>query len=93
MKHAILTITASLALSACVDISDPAMVSDYNGRVVKIIDHGGYYPLNTQGLDVKDSAAYKLAVETCALDGRKDAKYQGVRIVAEATGEHTFLCI
>mgnify|MGYP003382899808 CR=1 FL=1 len=93
MKAAATALIACFTVSACVDVSDPPMVTDYNGHTVKITDHGGYYPLNGPGQNVKDYPAYKLAVQTCALDGHKDAAYQGVRVVAEATGEHTFLCI
>lgn len=92
MKY--LALLPILALSACVDVSDPAYVSDYNGHTVKITDQGGYYPLNGRGQNPKDYPAYQLALQTCAQDGYKDAIYQGVRVVDHrlGTGEHTFLC-
>lgn len=75
-----------LVLMACMDAGAP-MVSDYNGRVVKIQYHN--FPL---GEDYQASPIYSKAIETCALDGRKDAIYQGMRSVSQYAGEHTFLC-
>lgn len=79
-------IIPALALSACFEAGEP-MVSDYNGRIVKVQFHN--YPL---GDNYKDSPIYAKALETCAIDGRSNAIYQGVRSVGQYAGEHTFLC-
>ena len=80
-------VPALLFLSGCVSAAAP-MVSDYNGRTVKVQFHS--FPL---GEDYRGSPIYAKAVETCRLDGRDDAVYQGMRLVGEYAGEHTFLCI
>lgn len=87
----ILAISACLITSACVDVSDPPAVSDYNGRIVKIRDMGGTYSL--AGRTAQDSPAVALALETCRLDGRRAVSYQGFHMVDQYTGEHTFLCL
>lgn len=71
-----------LVLCACVEPSPP-MVSDYNGRTVKVIYHP--YPL---GDDYRESPIYAKAVETCG----GEAVYQGTRQISEYQGEHVFLC-
>ena len=93
MKIAYLAALVAISLAGCVDVSDPPMVSDYNGRTVKILDHGGIYSLSGPGRSPKDYPAYQLALDTCKLDGHKDAAYQGFRLVDQYTGEHIFLCI
>ena len=77
-----------LALVACVDAAPPPVVSDYNGRIVRVQYHG--FPL---GENFRESPVYAVAVQTCGLDGRNDASYQGVRPVGQYSGEHTFLCV
>ncbi len=74
-------------LAACNTTGAPT-VADYNGRIVKIQFHD--VPL---GSNYKASPIYLKAVETCMLDGRNDASYQGVRSLGQYAGEHTFLCI
>lgn len=74
------------ALGACVDAGQP-LVSDYNGRIVKVQYHG--FAL---GNDYQESPIYLKAVETCKLDGRSEAVYQGVRQLGDFAGEHVFLC-
>nr|WP_325249443.1 hypothetical protein [Amylibacter sp.] len=74
-------------LVACNTTSEP-MVADYNGRIVKVQFHD--VPL---GANYKASPIYLKAVETCMLDGRSDATYQGVRSLGQYAGEHTFLCV
>jgi hypothetical protein len=79
-------IVLPIALAGCMDAGEP-LVSDYNGRIVKIQYHTVPLGDNYQG-----SPIYEKAVETCALDGRSDAVYQGMTRVSEYTGEHIFLC-
>ena len=76
-----------LALAGCLEAGEP-MVADYNGRIVKVQYHN--FAL---GDEYKASPIYAKAVETCKLDGRDDAKYQGMRSVGDFSGEHVFLCI
>ncbi len=76
-----------LALFACSEPSPP-LVADYNGRTVKIQYHN--VPL---GDNYKGSPIYATAVETCMLDGRSEASYQGMRKVGDFAGEHSFLCL
>ena len=90
MEMRIVVLLATLTLAGCVDVSPAPVVSDYNGRIVKIQDMGGTYSL--QGRTAADSPAVALAQETCALDGRKSATYQGFRMVSQYAGEHVFLC-
>lgn len=87
MKHLLFTFPL-VALAAC-DVAAPTpIVSDYNGRTVKVQYHS--FAL---GDGYRDSPVYFKAVETCKLDGRRDAAYQGVRNVSQYSGEHVFLCI
>jgi hypothetical protein len=79
-------LTPLVALTACLEAGEP-MVSDYNGRIVKVQYHN--VPL---GDNYRGSPIYAKAVETCKLDGRKDAIYQGMKRVSDYAGEHTFLC-
>jgi hypothetical protein len=81
-----IVLATAVTLSACIEAGEP-MVSDYNGRTVKVQFHP--YPL---GSDYKQSPIYVKALETCALDGRSEAVYQGMRRVSEFAGEHVFLC-
>ena len=76
------------ALTACLEVPGP-VVADYNGRIVKIQYHP--YPLPSESY--KASPIYAKAVETCRLDGRDDALYQGVTAVSQYAGHHTFLCV
>ncbi len=87
MKLFALVILAPLA--ACVDASAP-VVTDYNGHLVKV--QGRIYALNGPNQNPKDYPEYQVAVDTCALDGRKAVRYQGFRMSSEYTGEHVFLC-
>ncbi|OLS46850.1 hypothetical protein [Rhodovulum sulfidophilum] len=80
MRLVILALPVSLA--ACIAVPPP-MVSDYNGHMVKIVDHP--YAL---GDKYKQSPIYTLAKETCG----KEAVYQGMRQINEYQGEHVFLC-
>lgn len=75
-----------LVLAACLEAGEP-MVADYNGRIVKVQYHG--FAL---GDNYRESPIYAKAVETCRLDGKNDAIYQGVRQVGQYSGEHVFLC-
>lgn len=75
-------------LAACDTGGGTPMVSDYNGRIVKVQFHN--VPL---GANYKQSPIYSKAVETCQLDGRNDATYQGAQPVGQYAGEHTFLCV
>jgi hypothetical protein len=79
--------SVALVLAAC-DTAGVPMVSDYNGRIVKVQFHNV-----ALGADYAASPIYLKAVETCKLDGRSDATYQGVRPVGQYAGEHTFLWI
>lgn len=74
-------------LTGCLDGGGEPMVSDYNGRIVKVQFHN--VPL---GENYRESPIYVTALETCRLDDRNDAIYQGVRPVGNYAGEHTFLC-
>lgn len=84
---ALLALSVMVALTACMETPSP-MVSDYNGRVVKITDQAA--PL---GRDYRKTAIYAKAVQTCHMDGRDDAEYQGTRPISDFQGEHIFLCI
>lgn len=75
-----------LAVTGCLEAGEP-MVSDYNGRIVKVQFHNV-----ALGDNYRESPIYAKAVETCKLDGRNDATYQGVRPVGDFAGEHVFLC-
>ena len=79
-------IALPIVLVGCMDPGEP-LVSDYNGRMVKLQYHT--VPL---GDNYRESPIYAKAVETCALDGRKDAIYQGMTRVSDYVGEHVFLC-
>ena len=81
-----LPIALAATLAACVTAPPPA-VTDYNGRIVRVQYHS--YNL---GEGYHASPVYQTAVETCRLDGRDDAIYQGVRPLSQYQGEHTFLC-
>ena len=80
MRLALLALPLSLA--ACLELPPP-MVSDYNGYMVKIVDHP--YAL---GSAYKQSPIYTVARETCG----KDAIYQGMKQISEYQGEHIFMC-
>lgn len=90
MKSAAIAAAACITLSACVDVSDPPVVSDYNGHIVKVQDMGGIYSLKDH--TPENSPAFALAIDTCKTDGFRGAKYQGFRLVGQYTGEHVFLC-
>ncbi len=62
-------------------------IIDYNGRIVKVQFHNV-----ALGENYRESPIYAKAVETCKLDGRSDAAYQGVRPIGDLAGEHVFLC-
>lgn len=76
-----------VALAGCMGSGEP-MVSDYNGRIVKVQFHDV-----ALGTNYKQSPIYAKAVETCKLDGRSDATYQGVKALGNYQGEHVFLCV
>ena len=89
MKIIYAALAACLTLTACIEPNPPA-VSDYNGRTVKV--QGRIYALNGPGQNIKDYPEYQLAIETCALDGRHEARYQGYRMISDYSGEHVFIC-
>ena len=82
----LLAIAPIAILAGCMASSEP-MVSDYNGRIVKVQFHDV-----ALGANYKQSPIYAKTVETCKLDGRSDATYQGVKALGNSQGEHVFLC-
>ncbi|WP_271879625.1 hypothetical protein [Phaeobacter italicus] len=83
----LLAIAPVAALAGCMGSGEP-MVSDYNGRIVKVQFHDV-----ALGANYKQSPIYAKAVETCKLDGRSNANYQGVKALGNYQGEHVFLCV
>lgn len=81
-----LGLASLLLVTACLEAGEP-VVADYNGRIVKV----QYHPY-ALGDDYEGSPVHAKAAETCSLDGREEAIYQGVRRVSEYAGEHVFLC-
>ena len=78
-----IALPALVMLTACLDAAPP-MVTDYNGRLVKLAHHN--YPL---GDNYRGSPLYTKAVEVCG----SDATYQGMRNLGPNQGEHAFLCV
>ena len=81
MRYLVLALPLSLA--ACLEVPPP-MVSDYNGHMVKIVDHD--FPL---GSNYRQSPIYAKAAEICG----GEAIYQGMRGIGNMQGEHAFICV